>query len=180
MIVSKVKPVLTAILPRLGRVKRWVYLFLIYEYQIHPAKALIQQVNSKVWLRRDWNWMSEVSNSWHIRGSQKSESGLKCYRTPRVLGWKCNKLQVQKGKVHLKKKKRREQKPSKRLGVNSRIKRGGKQREMGDFWERNWMVTLSGCWASSVDDLESRQESGLVWERKAQKQGFCELCNSQS
>lgn len=110
MIVSKVKPVLTAILPRLGRVKRWVYLFLIYEYQIHPAK---------IWLRRDWNWMSEVSNSWHIRGSQKSESGLKCYRTPRVLGWKCNKLQVQKGKVHLKKKKkRREQKPSKRLGVN--------------------------------------------------------------
>ena len=36
-----------------------------------------------------------------IRRSQKAELGLKCHGTPRVLGQKCNKLQVSKEKVHL-------------------------------------------------------------------------------
>ena len=43
-----------------------------------------------------------------IRRSQKAELGLKCHGTPRVLGQKCNKLQVSREKVHLNKKKKKE------------------------------------------------------------------------
>lgn len=52
ILLSEFKPVLTAILPRLGSVRRWTSLSLTYGFQIHPAEVLVQQVNSKVWLAR--------------------------------------------------------------------------------------------------------------------------------
>lgn len=45
-----------------------------------------------------------------IRRSQKAELGLKCHGTPRVLGQKCNKLQVSKEKVHLNRNKNKNKK----------------------------------------------------------------------
>lgn len=62
----------------------------------------------------------------------------------------------------------------------SRIKQGRKSSEMaisenGAGWSH---FLVKG--KSSVVDSEYRKESGLAWERKAQKQRFAEQCNSQS
>lgn len=50
IILSELKPVPTAILPRLGSIRRRTSLSLTYGFQIHSAEVLVQQVNSKVWL----------------------------------------------------------------------------------------------------------------------------------
>lgn len=172
---SEVKPALTAVLPKLSKIMRW--LVCPCGFQIHQPRHLPSRLTPRLGSQGAETGCIGCLSRGQLRRRQKAESRLKGYRTSRVLGGKWKELQVRKGKVWLNKEGKTQAKGRVEIEQNK------------TRWKAQWdwtslrmepMATRSSWWASSVGDLEHQKESGLVWEREAQKQWLSEQCDSQS